>query len=86
MEQWEKDYRELLGKEIQPGMYEIGGPKFRGWTGKGGYIDYLVEIKRTVMGYKLPELTPDKPRSEVDEIAFQKLKATIEEFFYPTKK
>lgn len=44
MEQWEKDLREKLDKEIPHGFYELGG----GITGKGGYIEFQVELYRLV--------------------------------------
>jgi len=50
MEQWEIDYREKLEKEIPHGYYEIGNDDFVALTGKYGYINYLVEFRRRVMG------------------------------------
>jgi len=48
MEQWEIDLRARLNKDIPDGAYQIGSGKWVAWTGKLGYITYLVEIERTL--------------------------------------
>jgi hypothetical protein len=60
MELWEQEYREKLEAEIPDGYYKISngdepdsnGYKFCLGTGKGGYINYLVEIRKQVMGFE----------------------------------
>lgn len=52
MEQWEKEYREQLELEIPNGAYEIGnGTDFIAVTGKDGYINYLVELRKAIMRF-----------------------------------
>ena len=49
MEQWEIDYRKVLSIELPEGLYTIGeasSDKLIAQTGKGGYIDYLVEVRK----------------------------------------
>lgn len=48
MEQWEIDLRARLDKEVPDGAYQIGSGKWIVWTGKLGYINYLVELRRHV--------------------------------------
>ena len=48
MEQWEIDLRARLDKEVPHGAYQIGTGSFVVWTGKLGYINYLVEPQRTI--------------------------------------
>ena len=48
MEQWEIDLRAKLGEEIKDGGYQIGSGKWIVWTGKLGYINYLVEVQRSI--------------------------------------
>jgi len=48
METWEKELRERLDKEVLDGPYQIGAGKWVAWTGKLGYINYLVELNRLV--------------------------------------
>ena len=46
MEDWEKELREKLDKEIPDGLYEIGEPgdRFFMITGKGGKINFEVDL------------------------------------------
>jgi hypothetical protein len=46
MEQWEIDYRKILNFELPDGIYQLGIDELVVKTGKKGYINYLVEIKR----------------------------------------
>jgi len=48
MEKWESDLRARLDVEIKDGAYQIGSGKWIAWTGKLGYINYLVELQRTL--------------------------------------
>lgn len=48
MENWEKEERERLDKEIPEGIYTIEGGKYLAYTGKNGYINYLIELKRFI--------------------------------------
>lgn len=53
MEEWEIKLREKLEKEIPHGSYKIGLDPIVVYTGKGGYIDYLVAFER--LGRKMEE-------------------------------
>lgn len=48
MEQWEIDLRAKLEAEIPHGAYNISSNGWVMWTGKGGYINYLVEQERLI--------------------------------------
>jgi hypothetical protein len=48
MEEWERELRERLDKEVLDGPYQIGAGAWVVWTGKLGYINYLVELHREV--------------------------------------
>jgi len=48
MEQWEIDLRARLDGEVPHGSYQIGSGKWIAWTGKLGYINYLVELQRAI--------------------------------------
>lgn len=50
MEQWEIDLRAKLDLEVPDGAYDISTPGMVAWTGKGGYINYLVELQRYAQG------------------------------------
>lgn len=43
MEVWERKLRDKLELELEDGMYNIANTVF---TGKGGYIDFAVEMAR----------------------------------------
>ena len=47
MEQWEKNLRNKLEKELSEGIYNIGIEQDL-LTGKQGYIDFLVEIEKAI--------------------------------------
>ena len=49
MEQWEKELREKLQKELPDGGYEIGAPPMIAWTGKGGKINFEVALHKAMM-------------------------------------
>mgnify|MGYP001018962523 CR=1 FL=1 len=51
MEQWEKELREKLEKSIPEGGYNIGTGNLVCWTGKGGYINFRVELAREVRNW-----------------------------------
>ena len=59
MEDWEKDLRERLDKEVSEDIYKIGSPPMIALTGKGGYINYLVEVERGLREWR-DELSEDK--------------------------
>lgn len=47
MDDWEIKRREELDKEIPDGCYNIGkGTRMTCLTGKGGYINFQIEIER----------------------------------------
>jgi len=46
MEQWEKDIRERLERELPDGPYNISSGDFRVFTGKVGKIEYEVALER----------------------------------------
>jgi len=48
MEDWEIELRAKLDKEIPNGAYQIGTPPVVAWTGKGGYIDFHIEMERVL--------------------------------------
>ena len=57
MDKWEHQYRESLNASLTDGSYAIGEGKFKAVTGKSGYIDYLVEIRKFDYAvFKGPEL------------------------------
>jgi len=47
MEGWEKVKREELEKTISDGFYDIGTESMTILTGKGGYINFLIELHRS---------------------------------------
>jgi hypothetical protein len=49
---WEKNYRDLLNKELSEGYYDLSSDDFTLFTGKKGYIDYLVRVKKKLLGYE----------------------------------
>lgn len=51
-EGWEATYRAKLDKKIPHGCYDISSPGMSISTGKGGYIDYLVAMKKAGLRYK----------------------------------
>jgi len=56
MEQWEIDLRERLNRTLPHGSYKIGDNCF---TGKGGYIEFEVAMKKKVkemFGFEIDEL------------------------------
>ena len=65
MEQWEIDYRKELEETLGENLYQIGEGDFIAQTGKGGYIDYLVQIReqchevfdKSALENRLQELT-----------------------------
>lgn len=63
MEQWEKELREKLEKELPEGMYEIGGPGLVAWTGKGGKIDFEVLLQKACNAFVGTTPTEDAPTS-----------------------
>ncbi len=50
MEDWEKELREKLNKELLEGSYQIGDPTsgFIAFTGKQGKINFEVELTRYI--------------------------------------
>jgi hypothetical protein len=46
MEEWERELRERLDTEVSDGPYQIGAGAWVVWTGKLGYINYLVELNK----------------------------------------
>ena len=46
MEQWEIDYRKELEETLGENLYQIGAGDFIAQTGKRGYIDYQVALRR----------------------------------------
>lgn len=52
MEPWEIAYRKKLNKELHNGSFKLGG-EFPGdmilYTGKGGYIEYLVSLRKEMI-------------------------------------
>ncbi len=56
MEDWEKELREKLNKELEHGGYQIGVEPFIAITGKGGYIDFQVMLQKEQRHKKLLKL------------------------------
>lgn len=52
MSKWEKELRERLEKEIPDGAYDISSPGFTCWTGRLGYIDFLVALEKEFNKYR----------------------------------
>ena len=48
METWEKILRHELNELVPDGLYTIGEGEFKAQTGKGGYIEYRVELCRAL--------------------------------------
>ncbi len=48
MEQWEKELREKLKKQLPEGGYDIGNSGMACWTGKQGYIEYRVAFIKAI--------------------------------------
>ncbi len=46
MEDWEKEMRERLDKELENKMYQIGEGEWVAFTGKQGFIDYEVGLEK----------------------------------------
>jgi hypothetical protein len=49
MEEWEKELREKLQKELPEGPYQIGVPPMMAYTGKGGRIEFEVALHKQMM-------------------------------------
>jgi hypothetical protein len=49
MEPWEEELRARLEQEVPNGMYNIGTGNLVCWTGKGGYIDFRVELEKAII-------------------------------------
>lgn len=49
VEEWEKARREQLQKEVPDGAYEIGDHTFKAYTGKGGYIEYIIAFEKAIL-------------------------------------
>lgn len=49
IEEWEKARREQLKKELSDGAYEIGDNTFKIYTGKGGYIEYIIAFEKAIL-------------------------------------
>lgn len=50
-EQEEKDLRERLENELEDGCYKIGGETIIAYTGKQGYINYEIALRKAVENY-----------------------------------
>lgn len=48
MDEWEREFREKLEREVPEGLYKIGESL---WTGKGGFIDFEVEMRKEARGW-----------------------------------
>lgn len=58
MEDWEVRYRKHLEETLKDGPYQIGGQTPGDLiltTGKGGYIEYLVVLKKSCMKSSIEE-------------------------------
>lgn len=66
MEQWEKDRRAELEKELSDGYYNISGGSFVVGTGKQGYIDFQILLEKEFRSYGTSVLNADK--TDVDEL------------------
>jgi hypothetical protein len=51
MEQWEKELRKKLEKELPEGGYDIGNSGMACWTGKQGYIEYRVALIKAINNF-----------------------------------
>lgn len=51
MEQWEKDLRERLDKEIPNGMYDLSAPGMVCYGGKGAKINLEVAFRKAAAEY-----------------------------------
>lgn len=56
MEQWEIDLRAKLQAELPDGGYDISAGDLRLFTGKGGKIEFEVELQREVRKFTHPSL------------------------------
>ena len=48
MEEWEKELRARLNKELTDKLYQLGEGKWVVFTGKQGYIEVEVEVEKTL--------------------------------------
>lgn len=95
LEQWEVDLRTKLEAELEDGCYAIGGPGFWAYTGKGGKIDFEVELRRELRKWtppppikQIPPINPIFNRVEIPKVgykttsSYEELKKKIEEFMF----
>jgi len=79
MEEWERELRERLNIEVSDGAYQIGVEKWIVWTGKQGYIDYLVALHRLVKDNRANlEKQVEEGRTDYHILDSNKLKEYIE--------
>lgn len=64
MSLWEKQFREKLEKELPNNAYQVGKTI---WTGKLGFIDYEVLIRKELYNQIGIELTLDKSLEMVEK-------------------
>ena len=97
MENWEKELREKLDKEIEDGWYTIEIGKFTVGTSKRGNIDFLVEVERKLRGEIEPAgevyrcnknevLNYAGKYETMEPLTAEKLKKVIEDVFYKIEK
>lgn len=55
-EEWEIKYRKRLDEILPNGAYDISTNDITCYTGKYGYIDFLVALKKEAMKYSVDEV------------------------------
>lgn len=69
--QEEKDYREHLQATLKEGSYQIGDKDgLNIWTGKGGAIDYLVCLRKTLEETETLNINTDATKRELSNSLF----------------
>lgn len=84
MEQWEKDLRAKLEDEVEPGCYDMSGPGYTMMTGKGGYIDCIVELERAMresIAAPDPNPQPFRLKAKYAGLSEEELEKVIKGFF-----
>lgn len=70
MEKWEIDLREKLEKEVPEGAYNIGSG-WKLWTGKKGFINFLVGLEfdiRLMGAIEIDETNNQNPPDRMEKI------------------
>lgn len=86
IEQWEIDLRARLDEELSDGAYDISSPGLSLSTGKGGYIEYQVQLEKMYRKYSSTGIKNQLTKVEEhslpsDPLTAKKLEEYITEIF-----